>query len=153
MEQQSDLNRQVVKSDYTRVYIPETEFEIPAQSQKGGKKWTIISELHSEMRLKLRGFNSFDFAFVEVTTVEGIIARAIAGLTQDQEIRRSQHPEAADQIDGFVAKLQSLQTLETPWSLELEDISGRILYEPRLYMLIQAFLSLIAAANRRFIVP
>jgi len=32
----SDLNRQVVKSDYTSIKIPELEFEIPAQSQKGG---------------------------------------------------------------------------------------------------------------------
>lgn len=33
----SDLNRQVVKSDYTSVRIPHLDFEIPAQSQKGGK--------------------------------------------------------------------------------------------------------------------
>lgn len=32
-----DLNRQVVKSDYASIRIPEVDFEIPAQSQKGGK--------------------------------------------------------------------------------------------------------------------
>lgn len=32
----SDLNRQVVKSDYTSVKIVELDFEIPSQSQKGG---------------------------------------------------------------------------------------------------------------------
>lgn len=32
-----DLNRQVVKSDYASVKILELDFEIPAQSQKGGK--------------------------------------------------------------------------------------------------------------------
>ena len=31
-----DLNRQVVKTDFTSVRIPELDFEIPAQSQKGG---------------------------------------------------------------------------------------------------------------------
>ena len=31
-----DLNRQVVKSDYTSVRIPHLDFEIPALSQKGG---------------------------------------------------------------------------------------------------------------------
>lgn len=31
-----DLNRQVVKSDYTSVKIPELDFEIPSGSQKGG---------------------------------------------------------------------------------------------------------------------
>ncbi|XP_045525587.1 zinc finger protein ZPR1 [Pieris brassicae] len=100
VEEPSDLNRQVVKSDYTRVHIPELEFEIPANSQKG-----------------------------EVTTVEGLLARAIAGLTQDQEIRRTEHPDAAEQIDGFVAKLQALKVLKTPWTLELEDTSGNTFIE------------------------
>lgn len=31
-----DLNRQVVKSDYTSVKIPSLDFEIPSKSQKGG---------------------------------------------------------------------------------------------------------------------
>lgn len=31
-----DLNRQVVKSDYACIRIPELDFEIPANSQKGG---------------------------------------------------------------------------------------------------------------------
>ncbi|XP_052746111.1 zinc finger protein ZPR1 isoform X2 [Bicyclus anynana] len=100
VESNSDLNRQVVKSDYTSIKIPEVDFEIPAQSQKG-----------------------------EVTTVEGIITRAVAGLTQDQEARRIQHPEAAAQIDAFVERLQGLRTLDTPWTLLLEDISGNCFIE------------------------
>ncbi|RVE42231.1 hypothetical protein evm_013131 [Chilo suppressalis] len=36
VEDPSDLNRQVVKSDYTAIKIPEVDLEIPAQSQKGG---------------------------------------------------------------------------------------------------------------------
>ncbi|KAH9643726.1 hypothetical protein HF086_007696, partial [Spodoptera exigua] len=35
VEGADDLNRQVVKSDYTSVRIPSLDFEIPAQSQKG----------------------------------------------------------------------------------------------------------------------
>ncbi|CAG9790715.1 unnamed protein product [Diatraea saccharalis] len=100
VENQIDLNRQVVKSDYTSVKIPEVDFEIPAQSQKG-----------------------------EVTTVEGVISRAIHGLTQDQEARRAQHPEAAEQIEAFVVRLEALKTLERPWTLELEDISGNCFVE------------------------
>ena len=34
---QADLNRQVVKSDYTSLTIPHLEFEVPSQSQKGGR--------------------------------------------------------------------------------------------------------------------
>ncbi|KAL0809130.1 hypothetical protein ABMA28_012754 [Loxostege sticticalis] len=100
VDTQTDLNRQVVKSDYTSVRIPELDFEIPAQSQKG-----------------------------EVTTVEGIISRAVSGLTQDQAARREQHPEAAEQIDQFVARLQELRVLEKKWTLELEDISGNCFVE------------------------
>ena len=37
VQNEQDLNRQVVKSDYTSVKIVELDFEIPAQSQKGGK--------------------------------------------------------------------------------------------------------------------
>ncbi|KAJ0169383.1 hypothetical protein K1T71_014970 [Dendrolimus kikuchii] len=99
VESHVDLNRQVVKSDYTSLRIPELDFEIPAKSQKG-----------------------------EVTTVEGIVTRAIAGLTQDQEARRSQHPGAADQIDVFVSRLQELRDGKR-WTLEVEDISGNTFIE------------------------
>lgn len=33
-----DLNRQVIKSDYASIKIPEVDFEIPSQSQKGGQQ-------------------------------------------------------------------------------------------------------------------
>lgn len=33
---ENDLKRQVIKSDYTSIRIPEIDFEIPSQSQKGG---------------------------------------------------------------------------------------------------------------------
>lgn len=90
-----DLNRKVVKSDYSSVKIVELDFEIPAQSQKG-----------------------------EITTVEGIIERAIAGLEQDQVVRRIQHPEAATQIDEFCDKLRTLKLGEKPFTIVIEDISG-----------------------------
>jgi len=90
-----DLNRRVVKSDYSSVRIEELDFEIPFKSQKG-----------------------------EVTTVEGIISRVVAGLSQDQVLRRIQHPEAAKQIDDFVEKLEELKEVKTPFTLLLDDISG-----------------------------
>lgn len=37
-----DLNRQVVKSDYTSIKIPELDFEIPSKSQKGG--WFLFKK-------------------------------------------------------------------------------------------------------------
>ncbi|XP_061381703.1 zinc finger protein ZPR1 isoform X2 [Danaus plexippus] len=100
IQESRDLNRQVVKSDHTAVIIPELDFEIPALSQKG-----------------------------EVTTVEGIISRAITGLTQDQAVRRQQHPEHAEQIDQFVAKLEELRSLQKTWTLIIEDITGNCFVE------------------------
>lgn len=96
-----DLNRRVVKSDYTSIRIEELDFEIPAMSQKG-----------------------------EVTTIEGVIERVITGLEQDQVQRRLDHPEAAKQIDEFMEKLRQLKDVEKkPFSLLLEDISGNAFIE------------------------
>lgn len=92
---QNDLNRRIVKSDYTSVRFVELDFEIPAQSQKG-----------------------------EVTTIEGIIDRSVAGLEQDQIVRRIEHPEVAAQIDAFVESLRKLKLVETPFTIIFEDISG-----------------------------
>lgn len=90
-----DLNRRIVKSDFSKVRLDELDFEIPSQTQKG-----------------------------EVTTVEGIFERSITGLEQDQDRRRIDNPEAAKTIDDFVIALKKLRTMETPFTLIIEDISG-----------------------------
>lgn len=95
-----DLNRRVVKSDFSSVRIEELDFDIPAQSQKG-----------------------------EVTTVEGIIDRVMRGLEQDQPVRRIQHPEAAEQIDAFVGRLKDLKEMKQPFTITIEDISGNSFVE------------------------
>ncbi|CAH1987674.1 unnamed protein product [Acanthoscelides obtectus] len=100
VKSQEDLNRTVVKSDYTSIKILELDFEIPAKSQKG-----------------------------EITTVEGIMNRSILGLQQDQPIRRIQHSEAAEKIDEFIKKLEQLKTVEKPFTLMIEDISGNSFIE------------------------
>lgn len=95
-----DLNRQIVKSDYTAIKIPEMEFEIPSQSQKG-----------------------------EITTIEGILDRSIQGLEQDQPLRRIQDPDGAQKIDEFVSKMKRLKSVEEPFTLILDDVSGNIFVE------------------------
>lgn len=90
-----DLNRRIIKSDFSSVRIEELDFEIPSKSQKG-----------------------------EVTTIEGIISRVVTGLEQDQEARRKDHPEAAEQIDQFIVRLEELKDVKTPFTLILDDISG-----------------------------
>lgn len=49
--------------------------------------------------------------------MEGLIDRSISGLEQDQEARREQHPEAAEQIDDFIRKLKELKELPEPFTL------------------------------------
>ncbi|KAI5740663.1 hypothetical protein M8J76_005967 [Diaphorina citri] len=95
VENAKDLNRNVVKSDFASIKIPELDFEIASQTQKG-----------------------------EVTTVEGVLDRIIRGLSQDQETRRRDHLEEALQIDAFIEKVAKLKQLESPFTMILEDISG-----------------------------
>ncbi|KAG5673100.1 hypothetical protein PVAND_003174 [Polypedilum vanderplanki] len=95
VNEEKDLNRRVCKSDYSSIRIDELDFEIPAKSQKG-----------------------------EITTVEGIIDRVINGLSQDQDRRKTEHPEAAEQISAFIAKLEELKELKKSFTLILDDISG-----------------------------
>ncbi|KAL1500998.1 hypothetical protein ABEB36_006405 [Hypothenemus hampei] len=100
VKDKTDLNRQLVKSDFTSIKIPTLNFEIPHQSQKG-----------------------------EVTTVEGVINRAIAGLEQDQPTRREHQLELAQQIDEFIKSLENLKNVEEPFQIILEDISGNSFIE------------------------
>lgn len=59
VETPEDLNRQVVKTDYTSVKIPELDFEIPAQSQAGGTDHFFILHLRGidclKRHMKQRG--------------------------------------------------------------------------------------------------
>lgn len=95
-----DLSRQVVRSDYATVKIPELELEIPPKGQKG-----------------------------EISTVEGILSRTVTALEQDQPVRRHMDPEGAEQIDAFVAKIQHTLSLNTPFTLEIDDPSGNSFVE------------------------
>jgi zinc finger protein len=90
------LNRSIVKSEYATIRIPELDFEIPPQTQKGS-----------------------------INTVEGIIARSVEGLSDLQEERRRYDPAIAAKIDEFVAKLVQYQEGKVlPFTFELIDPSG-----------------------------
>lgn len=70
------INRSVVKSEYATIRIPELDFEIPPQTQKGS-----------------------------INTIEGFIARSIMGISELQEERRRFDPVTAGKLDEFIAKL------------------------------------------------
>ncbi|KAK6174949.1 hypothetical protein SNE40_013501 [Patella caerulea] len=64
-----------------------------------------------------------------LTTVEGIIDRAVTGLLQDQVLRKIQHPEVAAQIEEFTKKLEKLKELDEPCTLIVEDPTGNSFVE------------------------
>jgi zinc finger protein len=90
-----DLNRQVVKSEYAGIRIPEVDFEIPSGTQPG-----------------------------EVTNVEGIITRTIEALSYDQEKRKILLNVQANQIDDFIVRLNRLLKAEDEFTLIVDDPSG-----------------------------
>ncbi|XP_012865281.1 PREDICTED: zinc finger protein ZPR1 isoform X2 [Dipodomys ordii] len=97
---QEDMNREVVKTDSATTRIPELDFEIPAFSQKGA-----------------------------LTTVEGLISRAISGLEQDQPTRKANEDAIAERIDEFIVKLKELKQVASPFTLIIDDPSGNSFVE------------------------
>uniref|UniRef100_A0A673UWH8 Zinc finger protein ZPR1 n=1 Tax=Suricata suricatta TaxID=37032 RepID=A0A673UWH8_SURSU len=97
---QEDMNREVVKTDSATTRIPELDFEIPAFSQKGA-----------------------------LTTVEGLISRAISGLEQDQPTRRANEEAVAERIDEFIIRLKELRRVASPFTLIIDDPSGNSFVE------------------------
>ncbi|XP_043978562.1 zinc finger protein ZPR1 [Gambusia affinis] len=95
-----DLNREVVKTDCAVTKIPELDFEIPPFTQKGS-----------------------------LSTIEGLLDRAVTGLEQDQPARRAAEPQMAEKIDEFIQKLKKLKDVEHEFTLVIEDTSGNSFVE------------------------
>ncbi|XP_056130095.1 zinc finger protein ZPR1 [Lampris incognitus] len=100
VKSKQDLNRELVKADSATTRIPELDFEIPAFAQKGS-----------------------------LSTIEGLLDRAIAGLEQDQPVRRATTPEVAKKLDDFIEKLKKLKEVEDEFTLIIEDPSGNSFVE------------------------
>lgn len=60
-----------------------------------------------------------------VTTVEGVIASVTEGLSLDQDARKIQDQETFGKIQQIVEKLQSLVAVKSPFTLSIDDPSGR----------------------------
>ncbi|KAF0978496.1 hypothetical protein FDP41_002316 [Naegleria fowleri] len=96
VEKKEDLNRQIVKSDYATLRIPEIDFEIPENTQKG-----------------------------TLTTVEGVISTAIDNLLENQPARRVIQPAVAAKIDEFIERARHLISGEGfPFTVIIDDYSG-----------------------------
>ncbi|KAG6398152.1 hypothetical protein SASPL_139607 [Salvia splendens] len=94
------FNRQVVKSETATIKIPELEFEIPPEAQRGS-----------------------------LSTVEGILVRAIEGLETLQEERKRVDPVTAEAIDRFLVKLRTCASGESHFTFTLDDPAGNSFIE------------------------
>merc|ERR1712212_1255770 len=94
------MNRQIVKQGSASVLIKELEFEAPAFTSKGS-----------------------------LTTVEGILENAAAGLEEQQPVRRIMQPEIAEKIDEVIGQLTKYRSGEIPFTVVLEDITGNSFIE------------------------
>ncbi|CAM0943544.1 unnamed protein product [Alopecurus aequalis] len=94
------LNRQVVKSDSATIKIPELDFEIPPEAQRG-----------------------------TLSTVEGCIMRAVEELQALQDERKKVDPQKAEAIDQFLVKLRSLGSGELAFTFILDDPAGNSFIE------------------------
>ncbi|CAL8149160.1 unnamed protein product [Prunus armeniaca] len=94
------LNRQVVKSEFATIKIPELDFEIPPESQRGS-----------------------------LSTVEGILLRAADELQALQEERKKVDPQTAEAIDQFLLKLRACATADSSFTFILDDPAGNSFVE------------------------
>lgn len=94
------LNRQVVKSESATIKIPELEFEIPPEAQRGS-----------------------------LSTVEGILVRAADELQALQEERKKVNPQTAEAIDQFLLKLKACATGDSSFTFILDDTAGNSFIE------------------------
>lgn len=97
-----DLDRQVVKSEFATVSIPELQLEIPPESQQG-----------------------------HLNTVEGILEMTKSGLELQQPLRKIQHPELYDQIAAFCEKLEDYRSGTKPFTFVVDDPAGNSYIEGR----------------------
>lgn len=95
IEDSKDLNRQIVKMESCAVKIPELDFEIPARSQPA-----------------------------MLTTVEGLLQRAIEALSAEQPVRKIMQPEVYESVERTVEGIQEMLDLKRAFHIELDDTSG-----------------------------
>ncbi|KAK6931945.1 Zinc finger, ZPR1-type [Dillenia turbinata] len=129
------LNRQVLKSDSATIKIPELDFEIPPEAQRG-KLSTAVIEVND---LHVLGFSVADMvaaivlwlhrSLFHIGLVEGILSRAADELQALQEERKKIDPQTAEAIDNFLLKLRKYVTGNSLFTFVLDDPAGNSFIE------------------------
>lgn len=94
------LSRQVVKSDSASIKVPELDFEVPPEAQRG-----------------------------TLSTVEGVLVRAAEEIGSLQEERKKVDPSKAEALDCFLAKLKSYAAGGIPFTFIITDPAGNSFIE------------------------
>ncbi|QCD82861.1 zinc finger protein [Vigna unguiculata] len=127
---QKMLNRQVVKSESATIKIPELDFEIPPEAQRGSL--STISEALGPTQ-SYHNFGSFHMRPVFCSQDDAHrgrdTLRAADELQALQEERKKVAPETAEAIDQFLVKLQACATGESAITFILDDPAGNSFIE------------------------
>ncbi|KAM3284480.1 zinc finger protein ZPR1 isoform X1 [Capsicum chacoense] len=97
---QKMLDRTVVKSESATIKIPELDFEIPPEAQRGS-----------------------------LSSIEGILVRAADGLEALQDERKKVDPQVAEAIDQFLIKLRACASGDSSFTFILDDPAGNSFIE------------------------
>ncbi|RNF12405.1 putative zinc-finger protein ZPR1 [Trypanosoma conorhini] len=95
VKSKKDLDRQVVKSDFATVRIPQLDLEIPPESQRG-----------------------------LLNTVEGFLEQTETGLQLQQPLRRIEEPELYEKLEAFCQRLREYRTGDIPFTFIVDDPAG-----------------------------
>jgi zinc finger protein len=90
-----DLNRQIVKSDYCTLTIPEIDLQMPPETQKGS-----------------------------INTIEGLLTATIEGLQNEQPVRKHTEVEVFEKIEKICTQLRTYLEGKTKFTISIDDPAG-----------------------------
>ena len=100
----SDLNRQIVRTEYSSLQIPELDLELPASMKKS-----------------------------YLSTIEGVLRNTVLDLNDGQEHRKTEFPEVHKKISEIISKIESFLEKPTKFTVIIDDPSGNSYIENFLY--------------------
>ena len=99
-----DLNRQIVRTEFASLQIPELELELPASMRKS-----------------------------YLSTIESVFRSTILDLSEGQENRNTDFPDLYKKINDIVSKIESFLENPTKFTLIIDDPSGNSYVENFFY--------------------
>lgn len=102
--EKNDLNRQIVRTEYASLQIPELDLELPANMKK-----------------------------THLSTIEGVLRSTILDLNESQEHRKEEFPEIYEKISSITTKIEEILENPTKLTIIIDDPSGNSYIENFLY--------------------